>query len=292
MLFGTTKNPKGPDLNKAVPVRCNLSGTRLLFLKPLRNTPKPQIKGKDIEADLPLSFDINIYSSDNFMRVEERSWGLCFVEEEYKYKGIPLYNPDVGGMVFSASLRKACDYSNLLLASHYEAWLQDDMNAYFSPGEGSPFDEWMDQYPLFWQVFSLPKTQCLQWIAYAVQKLNCERGDQTTYFVRSAITSEHELVFSFKTLTDDYDSGAFELFKKIVRFILINIEINLAPSLMSEIRELEEKGERNFSERKNIIRFDDAPRHEFSNYDLLDDPNLYFAKLGKTVDRRLWVEES
>ncbi|WP_413665594.1 hypothetical protein ACG1BZ_10540 [Microbulbifer sp. CNSA002] len=286
MLFGTTQSPKGPNLRKSVPVRCNLSGTKLTFLKPLSNASK--ISGEEPSADLPLAFNENIYSLDSFNEIRNNAWGILLAEERYKYHGPPFINPDVGGMEFTASLRKIGNDLNLLKASDYEHWVDSDIKAYYSPGTGSVFQEWLYLFPLFWQTFKLPNTNGVQWVAYAVQDLSCQEGDLIKYYVRAAISSEHELVFSFRATTDDYDSGAFGLFKEISNFILNSVEIVLTDSIAEEIKALSKSGLRNFSEKMPVLRFDDAPKNKFSNYELLNDPCFYFTKINKVVDRRLW----
>ncbi|WP_444930860.1 hypothetical protein ACJJIF_03490 [Microbulbifer sp. SSSA002] len=193
-------------------------------------------------------------------------------------------------MEFSAGLRRATKYPCLLEAAHYENWIIKDIKSYYEPSTGSAFDDWLYLFPLFWQTFKLPQTGNVQWVAYIVQNFCGRKGDQFTYYVRSAISSEHELVFSFRAGCDQYESGAFNLFKKIVRFILNHIEITLVDSTEMEIKELEKAGLRNFSTEKPICRYDDAPKNEFGNYELLEDPCFYFTKIGKTIDRRLWVD--
>ncbi|WP_444912916.1 hypothetical protein [Microbulbifer sp. PAAF003] len=285
MLFGITQSPKGPNLRKSVSVRCNLSGIKLTFLKPLSNASK--ISGEAPSAGLPLAFSENIYSLDNFNEIRNNAWGILLAEERYKYYGPPLINPDVGGMEFSVSLKRIGNGLNLLKASDYECWVDSDIRAYYSPGTGSVFQEWLYLFPLFWQTFKLPNTNDIQWVAYAVQDLSCQEGDLIKYYVRAAISSEHELVFSFRATTDDYDSGAFGLFKEITNCILNSVEIILTGSIAEEIKALSKSGLRNFSEKMPELRFDDAPKNKFSNYELLNDPCFYFTKLNKVVDRRL-----
>ncbi|WP_444944416.1 hypothetical protein ACJJIK_05090 [Microbulbifer sp. ZKSA006] len=288
MLFGTVKNPKGPNLGKSKLVSYNLSGTRLNFVKPPTNS---SMLGIDtIRPDLPLELDLNIYSLEKFKQLSDIDWGFPIASEYYQYNGIPLWSPDIGGMEFSAELRRAIKSPNLLEAAHYENFVDRDIKSYYEPGTGLPFDEWLYLFPLFWQTFSLPKTGDIQWVAYIVQNFCSDDGDKFTYYVRSAISSEHELIFSFRAMTDRYDSGAFILFKKIVRFILNNIEVTLVDSIEKEIKELEIAGLRNFSTEKPICRYDDAPKNKFGDYELVEDPYFYFTKIGKTIDRRLWVD--
>ncbi|WP_444944425.1 hypothetical protein ACJJIK_05150 [Microbulbifer sp. ZKSA006] len=288
MLFGTVKNPKGPNLSKSNRVSYNLSGTKLNFVKPPTNSSMLGIG--TIRPDLPLDLDLNIYSLEKFKQLSDIDWGFLLAKEFYQYNGIPLWSPGIGGMAFSAELRRAIKFPNLLEAAHYEHFIDKDIKGYYEPGTGSSFDEWLYLFPLFWQTFRLPKTGDLQWVAYIVQNFCCDEGDRFTYYVRSAISAEHELLFSFSAETDEYDSGAFALFKKIVRFILNNIEITLVNSIEKEIKELEKTGLRNFSQEKPICHYDNAPKDKFGNYELLKDPCFYFTKIGKTIDRRLWVD--
>ncbi|WP_444944419.1 hypothetical protein ACJJIK_05115 [Microbulbifer sp. ZKSA006] len=288
MLLGTVKNPKGPNLSKSKLVSYNLSGTRLNFVKPPTNTSIPGINYTP--PDLPLELDLNIYSLEKFKKLSDIDWGFLLAKELYKYNGIPLWSPHIGGMEFSAELRRAIKSPNLLEAAHYENFVDRDIKSYYEPGTGLPFDEWLYLFPLFWQTFRLPKTGDIQWVAYIVQNFCSDNGDQFNYYVRSAISSEHEILFSFNADADEYDSGAFALFKKIVRFILNNIEITLVDSIEKEIKELEIAGLRNFSTEKPICRYDDAPKNKFGDYELLEDPCFYFTKIGKTIDRRLWVD--
>ncbi|WP_445364451.1 hypothetical protein ACJJIQ_09425 [Microbulbifer sp. ANSA003] len=288
MLFGTTKKPKGPNLSKSKPVSCNLSGTKLNFVKPPSNRFIPG--AVDSTPNLPLNFDFNIYSFKDFVKLSDNVWGLLLAEEYYKYCGTPLWNPEIGGMDFRAALRRPVGLPNLLEANNYELWIDSNIKAYYEPGTGLSFNEWYYLFPLFWQTFRLPKTGNIQWIAYVVQKFCARKGDQFTYYTRAAISSEHELILSFRATTDQYESGAFSLFKKIVRFILNNIEIKLTKSIEVEISELEESGLRNFSKEKPISRYDDTPKNPFGDYELLEDPYFYFTKIGKTIDRRLWVD--
>ncbi|WP_444930861.1 hypothetical protein ACJJIF_03495 [Microbulbifer sp. SSSA002] len=288
MLFGTVKNPKGPNLSKSKLVSYNLSGTRLNFVKPPTNSSMPGID--TIRPDLPLELDLNIYSLEKLKKISDRAWGFPLAMEYYQYNGIPLWSPDIGGMEFSADLRRAIKPPNLLEAAHYEDFVDKGIKRCYAPDRSIHPKRWLYLFPLFWQTFKLPKTGDIQWVAYIVQKFSSNEGDRLTYYVRSAISSEHELIFSFRTMTDLYDSGAFILFKKIVRFILNHIEITLIESTEREIKELEKAGLRNFSTEKPICRYDDAPKSEFGNYELLEDPCFYFTKIGKTIDRRLWVD--
>ncbi|WP_444944414.1 hypothetical protein ACJJIK_05080 [Microbulbifer sp. ZKSA006] len=288
MLFGTVKNPKGPDLGKSKLASYNLSGTRLNFTRPLSNTSIPGLH--TTKPDSPIELDLNIYSLEKFKKLSDRVWGSPLVREAYKYNGIPLWSPDIGGMVFSSELIRVTKWSNLLEAAHYEHFVEKEIKDSYEPSTGSPFDDWLYLFPLFWQTFKLPKTGDIQWVAYIVQDICSSNGDQFTYYVRAAISSEHDLVFSFRANTDEYNSGAFALFKKIARFILNNTEITLVDSTEKEIKELEKAGLRNFSADKPICRYDDAPKNEFGDYELVEDPYFYFTRIGKTIDRRLWVD--
>ncbi|XZZ62607.1 hypothetical protein ACJJIF_03545 [Microbulbifer sp. SSSA002] len=187
-------------------------------------------------------------------------------------------------------MRRATKWPNLLEAAHYEHFVEKEIKGSYEPSNGSPFDDWLYLFPLFWQTFKLPKTGDIQWVAYIVQDLCSRNGDQITYYVRAAISSEHDLVFSFRANTDEYNSGAFALFKKIARFILNNTEITLVDSTEKEIKELEKAGLRNFSTEKPICRYDNAPKNDFGDYELLEDPCFSFTRIGKTIDRRLWVD--
>ncbi|WP_444944420.1 hypothetical protein ACJJIK_05120 [Microbulbifer sp. ZKSA006] len=288
MLFGTTKNPKGPNLGKSKRVSCNLSGTRLNFLKPPSNALLP---GHDLtSSDGPLNVDLNIYSLEEFVKTSDRAWGYFLGEGTYHYYGIPLWNPHIGAMNFRVDLKRPNKHPNLLEAAYYESWVEKDTKAFYEPGKEPKFQTWVYLFPLFWQTFKLPKTGNVQWVAYIVQNFCSRNGDEFTYYVRSAISSEHELVFSFDAGIDQYESGAFNLFKKIVRFILNNIEITLVESTEREIKELKRAGLRNFSIEKPICRYDNAPKNAFGDYQLLEDPYFYFTKIGKTIDRRLWVD--
>ncbi|WP_444930865.1 hypothetical protein ACJJIF_03515 [Microbulbifer sp. SSSA002] len=288
MLFGTVKNPKGPNLSKSNRVSYNLSGTKLNFVKPPTNS---SMLGIDtIRPDLPLELDLNIYSLEKFKQLSDIDWGFPIASEYYQYNGIPLWSPSIGGMEFSAELRRISKHPNLLEAAHYESFVEEEVKYSYAPGGSKPSKRWLYLFPLFWQTFKLPKTGDIQWVAYIVQNFCSDDGDKFTYYVRSAISSEHELIFSFRAMTDRYDSGAFILFKKIVRFILNNIEVTLVDSIEKEIKELEIAGLRNFSTEKPICRYDDAPKNEFGNYELLEDPCFYFTRIGKTIDRRLWVD--
>ncbi|WP_444930867.1 hypothetical protein ACJJIF_03525 [Microbulbifer sp. SSSA002] len=290
MLFGTVKNPKGPNLGKSKQVNYNLSGTKLNFVKPPTNISVPGVD--PAEFDLPLELDLNIYALENFINLggEGDAWGRLLAKEHYRYNGIPLWSPKIGGMEFYADLRRATKYPNLLEAAHYENWIDKDIKSYYAPGRASGSERWLYLFPLFWQTFKLPQTGNVQWVAYIVQDFCSRNGDQFAYHVRSAISSEHELVFSFRATSDEYDSGAFVLFKKIVRFILNHIEITLVESTEREIKELKKAGLRKFSTEKPICRYDNAPKNELGNYELLEDPCFYFTRIGKTIDRRLWVD--
>ncbi|WP_444941886.1 hypothetical protein ACJJI3_06330 [Microbulbifer sp. ZKSA004] len=193
-------------------------------------------------------------------------------------------------MEFTAVLRRPKNRTNLLEAAHYEHWLDSEIRAYYSPGEGAPSEKWQYLFPLFWQIFKLPKTGGVQWISYAVQYFSSRRGDQIIYFFRAAISPEHELVLSFRATTNQYDSGVFDLFKKVAQFILKSIEICLVKPVESELQSLKKSGLRNFSEVKPICRYDDASKNYFGDYELLEDPCFYFTKIGKTIDRRLWKD--
>ncbi|WP_444930872.1 hypothetical protein ACJJIF_03550 [Microbulbifer sp. SSSA002] len=288
MLFGTTKNPKGPKLGKSKRVSCNLSGTRLSFLKPPSNASLPGYA--PTSSDGPLNVDLNIYSLEGFVKISDRAWGYFLGEGTYHYYGIPLWNPLIGGMDFNVDLKRSDNHPNLLEAVHYESWVDKDIKAFYEPGRAPNFQTWLHLFPLFWQSFKLPKTGDIQWVAYIVQDFCSRRGDRFAYYVRSAISSEHELVFSFRSRCDQYDSGAFKIFKKIVRFILNHIEITLVDSTEREIKELEKAGLRNFSTEKPICRYDNAPKNDFGDYELLEDPCFSFTRIGKTIDRRLWVD--
>ncbi|WP_444930864.1 hypothetical protein ACJJIF_03510 [Microbulbifer sp. SSSA002] len=288
MLFGTVKNPKGPNLGKSKPVSYNLSGTRLNFVSPSSNASLP---GRVPSASPPpLKVDLNIYSFEEFVKLSDRAWGYPLAKELYDYHGIPLWSPHIGGMDFSAELRRPSNHPNLLKATHYENWVDKDIKGYYAPKPGSVIDEWSYLFPLFWQTFKLPKTGNIQWVAYIVQDLCARNGDQFTYYVRSAISAEHELIFSFRAATDEYNSGAFTLFKRIVRFILNNIEITLVDSIEREIEELKKAKLRNFSTEKPICLYDDTLKNPLADYELLEDPCFYFTRIGKTIDRRLWVD--
>ncbi|WP_444944423.1 hypothetical protein ACJJIK_05140 [Microbulbifer sp. ZKSA006] len=288
MLFGTVKNPKGPNLSKSKPASYNFSGTRLNFIRPPSNTSVPGLR--TTKPDSPLELDLNIYSLEKFKKLSDKAWGFPLIREVYKYNGIPLWSPNIGGMVFSSELRRVAKRPNLLEAAHYESFIEEDVKYSYAPGESTHSKRWLYLFPLFWQTFKLPKTGDIQWIAYIVQDFCSDDGDRFTYYIRSAISSEHELFFSFSARTDKYDSGAFALFKKIARFILNNIEITLVDSIEKEIKELEIAGLRNFSTDKPICRYDDAPKNKFGDYELVEDPYFYFTKIGKTIDRRLWVD--
>ncbi|WP_444944412.1 hypothetical protein ACJJIK_05070 [Microbulbifer sp. ZKSA006] len=288
MLFGTTKNPKGPNLGKSKRVSCNLSGTKLSFLKPPSNASLPDYA--PTPSNGPLNVDLNIYSLAEFVKTSDRARAYFLGEENYHYYGIPLWNPLVGGMKFHVALKRPNNHPNLLEANNYESWVDKDTKAFYKPGRGPYFQEWEHLFPLFWQTFKLPKTGDIQWIAYIVQDFCGRNGDQFIYYVRSAISSEHELVFSFRSGCDQYESGAFNLFKKIIRFILNNVEITLVDSTEREIKELEKAGLRNFSTEKPICRYDNAPKKSSGDYQLLEDPCFYFTRIGKTIDRRLWVD--
>ncbi|WP_444941884.1 hypothetical protein ACJJI3_06320 [Microbulbifer sp. ZKSA004] len=266
-----------------------MSGTRLNFVKPLSNTLVPEIT--PLDSVLALNPDLNIFSLEGFVEFSDRAWGFPLAEESYKYHGTPLWNPDIGGVHFTAELRRPSSHPNLLEAANYKHWIERDIKAYYEPSTGSAFDDWLYLLPLFWKTFKLPKTGNIQWVAYLVQNFCGRKDNQFTYFVRSAVSTEHDLTFTF-IAADQYNPGAFNLFKKIARFILNKIEITLIDSTEKKIKYLEKVGLRDFTEEKSICRYDDASKNHFGNYELLEAPYFYFTKIGKTIGRRLWVDKA
>jgi len=284
MVFRSDKKPVGPKFSNSKEVAFDFSGTKLRFLKPPGNGPKLQVEGKSIfptycDNRVYNIYDNSIYKSDNEIRS-----GLEFAFEIYDFKGTPLLRNNIGSLEFSARIRKHKYLKNILNSRNYEAIIDKELTSEYGPQKISQ-NRWTMNFPLFWHSFKLPGALDNRWVCYAVQDMAATRSESISYFVRTPITSEHDITFCFHGLELHYESGSFELFREICLFILNSIHLETSPSIQEEFRDFGLPKKFDISKSKPSCRFENANRLSRYKYELVDDPNFFYKKNNKLVDR-------
>jgi len=286
MLFRSDKNPTGPNLKKSKEVFFDFSGTKIRFMKPLSNGPRLEVDGNNIFPSTPNKDYYNIYDNNIYKNSLDTYLGLGLAFEIYSFKGNPLLGNQIGSLKFTAHLQRFKKSKNILDVKNYESFIDQELLHENSPKDLNE-DVWAKNFPVFWHSLTLPNTPLNPWLCYAVQDMAAAWHESISYFVRTPITPEHDITFCFHALELDYESGAFELFRKICAFILKSIHIELNPSTKEEFKSLGIPKKFKFSNSKPAVRFDKAKKFSAYKRELVEDPNLFYKKHNKSINRHL-----
>lgn len=231
MIFGSERNPKGPNFRKARTIEKDLSGSSIRFLAPPSSDPLSSIEDWESEPDSQDIFDSERYQPLNWVRKSgdrynfEQLQVLRVYSSRWGFSGIPLLQGYCGHINFLIDVNRVDDlpvneslFDNRILAREtYRALDLTELQDLHKGHSNNP----MDLTPYRWPSYLGPlNSQWLQqggtdWLYFESQPLI---DDTETVTWNAAIGDKHYLSCRFVIVRSARNAGnAYRIEQRVPR---------------------------------------------------------------------------
>ncbi|GLS28069.1 hypothetical protein [Marinibactrum halimedae] len=235
MLFGTSKNPKGPSLENPEQVVLDCSGTKVSFLLPMSNFKQPEFEegvsdfnkgGGNITLDVDKIMPKNSEKKSFF--------GGVLIDRVYNFHGLPFWEGEIGGLTFNLTYLNSTkkDY----IDNFYSTALSILNDAYHIKNTHQSYQY---VYPIDWSCININD---VDFLTYSIRDLAQLGRNRNRYILEYCLmlSSSSILNFSFD-VEARLDSMCGEVISNIINFIIGSVVVNFSLHHLEEVKKADLK---------------------------------------------------